>query len=260
MRLKRKQERSRVMTCTTNVLLWLWDSRVFANKILPACFHCQRREYFLNKINNFIIEHTDGLLAHDDDCCLCFSLNRRFESRKKLFELNEHKTPIRGGGFNEVMSERDWNRSLIACRWKKKFLREGHVGFSMPASLNHELASRAMLPSGIFMKNDDVRNARSMIYAFDYEFDFGCGFCAFFRLIFMHYVIRFCSNNSLSTHLQIIRRQMLSGHQVDGLQVELGTDGFSGHLNGAAWGGTFEWNRTLAIVNRIPITWNLPGV
>lgn len=128
-----KKATSRVMTCTMNALLWLWDSRVFANWILPACFQCQDA-FSLQKKMFFFIKHSLILsIFMMMTVLLIFPFNRRFVWRKKLFEPSIHKKPIRGGGFNEVIF-RTRLESLRNCLPGKKFLREGHVGFFLGRS------------------------------------------------------------------------------------------------------------------------------
>lgn len=61
------------------------------------------------------------------------------------------------------------------------------------------------------------------------------------------------------TYLQVFGLQVLAGHQVGELQVEVDANGSSHHLNGSARRGTFKGNdrsshSRIPIVNR-----NLPG-
>lgn len=168
------------------------------------------------------------MLAHDDDCVVlvCFFLNRRFVSRKKQLEPNKHKKPIRGGGFNEVISERDWNHSLIACRVGKKFLREGHVSFFYAGQLESRIS---------ILRNANEWNvlwiATTKCTIRWFMLRLGMRLWAW---ILLH------SEDCRWTHRQVFGGQMLSGHQVGELQVKLGTDSFGGHLNRTAWSRTYK--------------------
>lgn len=239
-----KKAESRVMTCTMFFCSFLTlRFACVCQQNFAGLFHCQRR-VCLKKLILIIRLRARSQFSWRWWLFVAYFLQPAFSIKKKAVRSEQTQKPIRGGGFNEVI----WRirlESLRNCLTGKKYsYAKATSVFFYTGQLEKSWIS--------ILRNASERNACEKRRRLEFTIRW---FMLRLRTLGVDFAF-----NCMWTYRQVFWCQMFSGHQVGELQVELGTNGFGGHLNGAAWGGTCEWNHLLDLVNRIPITWNLPGV